>query len=65
MAMTLAAIGSAAVIAMMKTSVQGDLDARKTDVANTIARTWTERLRRDATSPTPRCSTTPTTSGTS
>jgi len=48
MAMTLAAIGSAAVIAMMKTSVQGDLDARKTDIANAIAHTWTERLRLDA-----------------
>ncbi len=48
MAMTFAGIGSAAVIAMMKTTVQGDLDARKTDVANAIAHTWAERLRRDA-----------------
>jgi hypothetical protein len=48
MAMTFAGIGSAAVIAMMKTTVHGDLDARKTDVANAIAHTWAERLRRDA-----------------
>jgi type II secretory pathway pseudopilin PulG len=48
MAMTLAAIGSAAVVAMMKTAVQGDLDARKTDVANAIAHMWTERLRLNA-----------------
>lgn len=48
MAMTLAAIGSAAVVAMMKTAVQGDSDARKTDVANAIAHMWTERLRMNA-----------------
>src|ERR1700733_5193402 len=48
MAMAFAAIGSASIVAMMKTSVQGDEDARKTDVANAIAHMWTERLRRDA-----------------
>lgn len=48
MAITFAAIGSAAIISMMKTSVQSDNDARKTDIANAIARTWVERLRRDA-----------------
>jgi type II secretory pathway pseudopilin PulG len=48
MAMTVMMIGAAAVISMQKATVQGDLDARKTDVANSIARTWQERLQRDA-----------------
>jgi hypothetical protein len=48
MAMTVMAIGAAAVMSMQKASVQGDLDARKTDLANSIARTWVERLQRDA-----------------
>jgi prepilin-type N-terminal cleavage/methylation domain-containing protein len=48
MAMTVMTIGAAAVISMQKASVQGNLDARKTDVANSIARTWVERLQRDA-----------------
>jgi prepilin-type N-terminal cleavage/methylation domain-containing protein len=48
MAMTVIAIGGAAVITMQKTSVTGNLDARKADVANAIARTWVERLQRDA-----------------
>jgi prepilin-type N-terminal cleavage/methylation domain-containing protein len=48
MAMTVMAIGGAAVITMQKTSVTANLDARRTDVANAIARTWVERLRRDA-----------------
>ena len=48
MAMTVMAIGAAAVMTMQKTSVQGNLDARKTDIANSIARTWVERLQRDA-----------------
>jgi len=48
MAMTVMAIGGAAVIAMQKTSVVGNVDARKADVANSIARTWVERLQRDA-----------------
>lgn len=48
MAMTVMAIGGAAVITMQKTSVTANLDARKTDVANAIARTWVERLQRDA-----------------
>jgi prepilin-type N-terminal cleavage/methylation domain-containing protein len=47
MAMTVMAIGGAAVITMQKTSVTGNLDARKADVANAIARTWVERLQRD------------------
>ena len=46
--MTVMAIGAAAVISMQRASMQGNLDARKTDVANSIARTWVERLQRDA-----------------
>ena len=48
MAMTVMAIGAAAVMSMQKAAVQGNLDARKTDVANSIARMWVERLQRDA-----------------
>ena len=46
--MTVMAIGAAAVISMQKASVQGNLDARKTDVANAVGRTWVERLQRDS-----------------
>jgi prepilin-type N-terminal cleavage/methylation domain-containing protein len=48
MAMTIMTIGAAAVMSMQKASIQGNLDARKTDAANAIARTWVERLQRDA-----------------
>jgi len=48
MAMVLMAIGTAAVMSMQKASVQGNLDARRTDLANSIARTWVDRLQRDA-----------------
>jgi len=48
MALTLMAIGASAVMAMQKASVQGNLDARRADVANSIERLWVERLRRDA-----------------
>ena len=48
MAMTVMAIGGAAVMTMQKTSVVGNVDARKADVANSIARTWVERLQRDS-----------------
>lgn len=48
MAMTVMGIGAAAVISMQKVSIEGNLDARKTDVANAIARTWVERLRQEA-----------------
>ncbi len=48
MAMTVMAIGAAAVISMQKASMQGDMDARQTDIANSIARTWVERLQKDA-----------------
>jgi prepilin-type N-terminal cleavage/methylation domain-containing protein len=46
-AMTVMAIGAAGVISMQRASVQGNLDARKADIANSIARTWVERLQRD------------------
>jgi prepilin-type N-terminal cleavage/methylation domain-containing protein len=48
MAMTVMAIGAAAVISMQKATIQGDLDARQTDLANSIARVWVERLQKDA-----------------
>jgi type IV pilus assembly protein PilV len=48
MAMTVMAIGAAGVISMQKTSMQANLDARKTDMAAAIARTWVERVKRDA-----------------
>jgi prepilin-type N-terminal cleavage/methylation domain-containing protein len=48
LAMTVLVIGAAAVMSMQKTSIQADLDARKMDVANGIARMWVERLERDA-----------------
>jgi type IV pilus assembly protein PilV len=48
MAMTLLAIGATAVMSMQRSSIQGNADARKLDVANSIAREWLERLRRDA-----------------
>ncbi len=48
MAMTVMTIGAAAVMSMQKASVRGNLDARETDVANSIARMWVERLNRDA-----------------
>lgn len=48
MAMTIMTIGAAAVMSMQKTSIQSNLDARKTDMANAIARAWVDRLQRDA-----------------
>lgn len=48
MAMTLMAVGASAVMSMQKGSVQGNLDAREADVASSIARTWVDRLQRDA-----------------
>jgi Tfp pilus assembly protein PilV len=58
MAMSMMFIGAAAVMSMQKASVQGDLDARQTDIANNIARAWVERLERDSlqwTCPGPAC----------
>jgi prepilin-type N-terminal cleavage/methylation domain-containing protein len=50
LAMTVLLIGSAAVMSMQKVSIQANLDARKLDIANSIAHTWLERLSTDATS---------------
>jgi prepilin-type N-terminal cleavage/methylation domain-containing protein len=47
-AMTIMFIGTAAVMTMQKTSIQGNLDARKADVASSIARTWVERIRHES-----------------
>ena len=47
-AMTLFAVGASGVIAMIRANVQGNYDARTLDVANSVARAWEERLRRDA-----------------
>jgi prepilin-type N-terminal cleavage/methylation domain-containing protein len=48
MAMTVLTIGGAGVITMQKTSVASNVEARKADIANSIARMWVERLRQDA-----------------
>jgi type IV pilus assembly protein PilV len=48
LSMTVLAIGASAVMSMQKATLQGNLDARKTDMANSIARMWVERIRRDA-----------------
>jgi prepilin-type N-terminal cleavage/methylation domain-containing protein len=47
-AMTVFAIGAAGVIGMMKVTVQGGADARRRDLATSIAHEWTGRLQRDA-----------------
>jgi len=46
MAIVLLSIGAGAVMTMQKASVQGNLDARKADIANSIARTWIDRFQR-------------------
>jgi prepilin-type N-terminal cleavage/methylation domain-containing protein len=48
LSLTVLAIGASAVMSMQKAAVQGNLDARKTDMANAIAREWIGRIRRDA-----------------
>jgi hypothetical protein len=48
MALTVMTIGAAAVMSLQKTSVTGNFDARETDLATSIARTWVDRLHRDA-----------------
>ena len=48
MAMTLFAIGGAGVIAMQKVTIQGGEDARRFDMATSIANEWLSRLQRDA-----------------
>ena len=46
--MAVLAIGAAAVMTMQRGAVQGNVDARRIDAGNSIARLWMERLRRDA-----------------
>jgi hypothetical protein len=48
MALTVMTIGAAAVMSLQKTSVTGNFEARETDLATSIARTWVDRLHRDA-----------------
>ena len=48
MAITVMAVGASAIMSMQKASVLGNFDARETDIANSIARTWVERLERDS-----------------
>jgi hypothetical protein len=48
LAMTVLMIGTAGVMTMQKAAVQANLDARKLDVANSIAHDWLERLTADA-----------------
>ncbi len=49
LALTLLAIGTAGVVAMEQASIDGNYDARRLDVANSVMRLWMERLRRDGT----------------
>ncbi len=48
LAMTVLIIGASAVMSMQKASMQGNLDARRTDIATSIARMWMERVQKDA-----------------
>lgn len=41
-------IGGAGVISMQRATIQGNIDARRMDMANAIARQWVERLRADS-----------------
>jgi len=47
-AMTLFAIGAAGVISMQRVTIQGGDDARRMDVATSLAHEWTARLQRDS-----------------
>jgi prepilin-type N-terminal cleavage/methylation domain-containing protein len=46
--LAIVAIGGAGVISMQRATIQGNIDARRIDMANAIARQWIERLRTDA-----------------
>jgi type II secretory pathway pseudopilin PulG len=48
LAMAVLMISAAGVMSMQKGAIQGNLDARRLDVANAIARTWLDRLETDA-----------------
>jgi hypothetical protein len=49
LAITVLTISSVGVISMQKAAIQGNLDARRLDVANSISRVWLDRLATDAT----------------
>jgi type IV pilus assembly protein PilV len=48
LSLTILAIGASGVISMQRGAIQGNVDARRLDMASAITRQWTERLRRDA-----------------
>ena len=48
MAIMLFAIGGAGVIAMERTAIQGNADARRMDQANAIAAEWQDRIQRES-----------------
>ena len=48
LSLAILAIGAAGVISMQRGAIQGNVDARRLDMANSIAREWVERLRRDS-----------------
>jgi prepilin-type N-terminal cleavage/methylation domain-containing protein len=48
LSLTILAVGASGVISMQRGAIQGNIDARRLDMASAIARQWTERLRRDA-----------------
>ncbi len=48
MAMTLFSIGAAGVIGMQRVAIQGNADARRSDVGAGISAEWLSRLRRDS-----------------
>lgn len=62
MAIAVLGVGAAGVISMVRGTIKSNLEARKLDLATSIARTWVERVRRDATAWTLPNSTNPTTS---
>ncbi len=48
MAMALLTAGAAGILALQQASIQGNGEARQMTIATTVARTWIERLKRDA-----------------
>lgn len=48
MSLAIVTIGGAGVISMQRATIQGNVDARRMDMANAITRQWIERLRADA-----------------
>lgn len=48
LALTVFTIGATGVISMQRTAIKANLDARRQDQANALAREWMDRLRRDS-----------------